>query len=254
MQTFKDGVRKLKEGSVDTKLSRFLLEYRITPQSSTGISPAELMFGRRLRTLFDNMHPDLDKKVCDVQLQQAKGHDVRAKAREFVVGDLVYAQNYGQGPKWLPGEIVKKHGSALFTVQLKGGRKARKHTDHAEVADKDHGTPDDNDVLEYPAREDTDQSDTNIEPPESTEPPEQSDPGEQVATLHLRIDLRIANLIPTKITTWMTTSTKTLKESSDKTHLDLDVQVDPGILRIGMVKLFIPTELNNKASLLCYLC
>lgn len=135
------------------------------------------------------MHPDLDKKARDVQLQQAKGHDVRAKEREFVVGDLVYAQNYGQGPKWLPGEIVEKHGSTLFTVQLKDGRKARKHTDQlmaratdAGVADKDPGTPDDNDVLEYPAKEDTDQSDTDVEPPESTEPPEQSDAGEQVAT------------------------------------------------------------------------
>ena len=75
------------------------------------------------------MHPDLDKKARDVQWQQAKGHNVRAKVREFVVGDLVYAQNYGQGPKWLPGEIVEKHGSTLFTVQLKDGRKARKHTD-----------------------------------------------------------------------------------------------------------------------------
>ena len=118
VQTFKNGMRKLKEGSVDRKLSRFLFKYRITPQSSTGISPAELKFGRRLQTLFDNMHPDLDKKVRDVQLQQAKGHDIRAKAREFVVGDLVYAQNYGQGPKWLPGVIVEKHEST-FTVQLK---------------------------------------------------------------------------------------------------------------------------------------
>ena len=163
VQTFKNGMRKLKEGSVDRKLSHFLFKYRITPQSSTGISPAELMFGHRLRTLFYNMHPE---KVRDVQLQQAKRHDVRVKAREFVIGDLVYAQNYRQGPKWLPGVIVEKHEST-FTVQLKDGRKATKRTDHllaratnAEVVDKDPGTPDGNDVLEYPAREDTDQSDT----------------------------------------------------------------------------------------------
>ena len=96
-----------------------------------------------------------------------------------------------------------------------------------------------------------DQSDTDFESPENTEPPEQSDPGEQVATP----EDAMANLIPTKTTTWMTTSTKTIVEinqSSDKTHLDLDVQVDQGAPRIGMV--FVPTELNTKVSLLCYLC
>ena len=70
-----------------------------------------------------------------------------------MVGDLVHAQNYG------PCEIVEKLGSTLFTVQLKDGRKARKHTHqlmarvtNAEVADKDPGTLNGNDVLEYSAR------------------------------------------------------------------------------------------------------
>lgn len=55
VQTFKEGMRKLKEGSVDTKLARFLFIYRITLHSSTGCSPAELMFGRRLRSHLDNL-------------------------------------------------------------------------------------------------------------------------------------------------------------------------------------------------------
>ena len=56
VQTFKSGMKKLSEGSVETKVSRFLFKYRLTPQTSTGVSPSELMFGRRLPhllTIFD---------------------------------------------------------------------------------------------------------------------------------------------------------------------------------------------------------
>ena len=65
VQTFKESMRKLTEGLIDTKLAHFLFKYRITPQGSTGISPAELMFGQYLRTQFDKLHPDLNKKAHD---------------------------------------------------------------------------------------------------------------------------------------------------------------------------------------------
>ena len=129
VQTLKRGLKMLTNGSLDTKLSRFLFKYRITPQSSTGISPAELMFGRRLRSQFDNLHPDLSRKARQTQDQQARGHDVRAKARDFDVGNLVYARNYASGPTWLPGEVVEKHGSSLYTVLRRDGRRVRKHVD-----------------------------------------------------------------------------------------------------------------------------
>ena len=42
VQTFKQRMKKQGDGSVNTKLARFLLSYRITPQSTTGESPAQL--------------------------------------------------------------------------------------------------------------------------------------------------------------------------------------------------------------------
>jgi len=45
VQTFKKGFKKMSEGSVQEKISRFLFSYCITPQTSTGISPAELLMG-----------------------------------------------------------------------------------------------------------------------------------------------------------------------------------------------------------------
>ena len=44
VQTFEEGMKKMNGGSVETRVSRFLARYRITPQTSTGVSPAELLY------------------------------------------------------------------------------------------------------------------------------------------------------------------------------------------------------------------
>ena len=49
VRTFKGGVKNLNKGDIHTKLARFLFSYRITPRSTTGVSPAQLQMGRRLR-------------------------------------------------------------------------------------------------------------------------------------------------------------------------------------------------------------
>ncbi|XP_038635087.1 uncharacterized protein K02A2.6-like, partial [Scyliorhinus canicula] len=48
VQTLKAGLKKQLAASKDTKLSRWLFDYRTTPHSTTGIPPAELLMGRRL--------------------------------------------------------------------------------------------------------------------------------------------------------------------------------------------------------------
>ena len=45
VKTIKEGIRKMSEGSLLDKVSRFLFHYRLTPQSTTGKAPAELMMG-----------------------------------------------------------------------------------------------------------------------------------------------------------------------------------------------------------------
>ena len=49
-KTFKEGMKKMNERSVETRVSRFLARYRITLQTSTGVSPAELLLGRKTRS------------------------------------------------------------------------------------------------------------------------------------------------------------------------------------------------------------
>ncbi len=86
-------------------LNRALFSYRITPQSTTGPSPAEMMMGRKLRCTLDLIHPDLKKKVESKQASQKTHHDKHTKERNFATGDSIYTKNYGCGPKWIPGLI-----------------------------------------------------------------------------------------------------------------------------------------------------
>ena len=96
VQTFKNAVKKL-DGPIEVRLSKFLFKYRITPQTTTGVSPAQLLMGRRLRTHLDLLHPDT---VSGVNEKQEKSIPGRAP-RQFRVGERVYAKNF-HGPKWIP--------------------------------------------------------------------------------------------------------------------------------------------------------
>ena len=69
VQTFKGAVTKL-EGPMEVRISKFLFKYRVTPQTTTGLAPAQLLMGRRLRTHLDLLHPDTSQKVRDKQQKE----------------------------------------------------------------------------------------------------------------------------------------------------------------------------------------
>ena len=48
---------------IQERLSKFLLTYRLTPHSTTGIAPEKILMGRRPHCLLDNLCPDLSLKV-----------------------------------------------------------------------------------------------------------------------------------------------------------------------------------------------
>ena len=129
VQTFKEGMKRIKEGSLNTRVSRFLFKYRLIPHSSTGVSPAELMFGRKLRSQLDLIKPDAGKEARKAQDRQRKGHDAHAKPRSFVVSEAVYTRNYARGSRWLAGTVVENEGPVLVHVKLTDGRILRRHVD-----------------------------------------------------------------------------------------------------------------------------
>ena len=129
VQVVKQGLKKLSTGTMQDRLSRFLFQYRLTPHSTTGISPAEMLVGRRIRSRLDTLRPSLEKRVQEKQLRQKQYHDMHARSREFTPGDDIYLRNRRPGQKWLAGTILKSTGPVSYSVQLKDGRVIRCHQD-----------------------------------------------------------------------------------------------------------------------------
>ena len=130
VQSFKAAMKRMKDGSVETKLSRFLMRYRITPHATTGVPPAQLLFNRLPRSRFDGVRPSVESRVHTKQLDQKRRHDQHAKERKFNVGDPVYVKNFAGGPKWLPGTVVKSRGQLHYEVRLSDDRLCNRHIDH----------------------------------------------------------------------------------------------------------------------------
>ena len=129
VQTFKTCMKKLAGGSLQDRVNSFLFKYRTTPQTTTGISPAELLMGRKLRTHLDLLVPDIGERVRKRQNLQKHSRDLHAKDRQFQESDPVMAKNFTQGPLWITGKIVRKSGTATFLVELSDGRVIRRHAD-----------------------------------------------------------------------------------------------------------------------------
>ena len=126
---FKEGLKKTTIGTVQDRIARLLFSYRITPHTTTGLSPSEMLFGRKLRSRLDLLKPDLQQNVQAKQLKQKADRDRRCRPRHFEEGESVFAKNYASGEKWLPGTIASRKGPVSFEVELSNGRKCRRHQD-----------------------------------------------------------------------------------------------------------------------------
>ena len=131
VQSFKQGLKRTTGKSIQDRLSRFLFQYRTTPHSTTGVPPSELLMGRRLRTRFDLLYPDISRKVESQQFRQKLGHDNSKPLRSFQTGDLVYVENFTSSPpKWMPGKVVKVTGPLSYQVEVESGAVIRRHVDN----------------------------------------------------------------------------------------------------------------------------
>ena len=61
--TFKKSFKSLEGPDTKLKLNRLLFHYRTTPHSSTGVSPAEKLMKRRLRTPFYQLKPSHGQRM-----------------------------------------------------------------------------------------------------------------------------------------------------------------------------------------------
>jgi transposase InsO family protein len=127
VRTFKEGMRHLKGEDVQKFIEQFLFRYRVTPHTTTGRSPAELMFGRKARTIFDLLHPagDVKAKVQAKQLQMSQR--VKPRPEIFAPGEHVIVKMFGRGPKWQSAVITKPLGAVMYLCKLQDGTTVRRH-------------------------------------------------------------------------------------------------------------------------------
>lgn len=183
VQLVKKGLKKEKEGTMSSRIARVLMAYRTTPQSTTGMTPSDLLQGRRIRTRLDLLKPNVNERVEHRQFQQKLAHDSSAKQRAFQKGDSVYAQNFGTGSKWVSAVIQEVAGPVSFLVKLQDGRIMRRHQDHLRrrLATPEQEVPAD-DMQNRPSQEET-TVDIEIEIPGApTVPPPASDPTDTEST------------------------------------------------------------------------
>ena len=64
------------------------------------------------------------------QQQQNLYHDNSAWIRQSNIGDKVYVQNFGQGQRWLLGQIQEVIGPVFILIELVDGNFLRRHQDH----------------------------------------------------------------------------------------------------------------------------
>ena len=133
VQTFKNGFGGQKSGSVQSRVSRFLFKYRVTPHTTTMKSPAELFLGRQMRTHMDTLRPDLRERVERRQLAQKRSADRGTRERHCEPGDAVYVSAVDrlcgmEGVRWLPAVVVSRKSTEVV-VRLLDGKILRRHVD-----------------------------------------------------------------------------------------------------------------------------
>lgn len=96
----KEGLKKSSKDSLQTQLSRFLFRYRLTPHSTTGVAPSELLLGRCPHSHLDLVKPDLQQHVQSKQFTQAAQRGGKEE-KDFESGSSVLAKNFSTGKPWL---------------------------------------------------------------------------------------------------------------------------------------------------------
>ncbi len=135
VQSFKTAMKaSMNSGiSMTHRLANFLLTYRSTPHATTGVSPSSLFLHRCIRTRFDMLRPDPGAKVNQEQSRQKEAHDLRAKSREFFIGQSVMVKNLRPGPDWVPGVIVECLGPVSYLVETHDKMMWKRHVDQGFV-------------------------------------------------------------------------------------------------------------------------
>ncbi|CAH8561864.1 unnamed protein product [Schistosoma margrebowiei] len=111
VDTFKRALMKSKgEGTTVETLQNFLFVYRTTPMLPQQKSPAEILMGRKLRTIHSLMCP---------RTTPPPSHTKSQKLPAYEVGCPVFARDYraNHGP-WIEARVVGRLGQVMYEVKV----------------------------------------------------------------------------------------------------------------------------------------
>ena len=160
IQSFKQALRK---SSLPPKeaLQEFLMQYRRIPFAS-GLSPSELLNGRRIRTKIDTLVPSIPHLLQGRQSRQSRQASKHSNAEDsevvskvehhYSLGDPCYALYFGprrdRDPRWVPAIVTKVHGTRSVNVRvIPRGPTWRRHFDQLRPR---YGSDQDDDPCEIP--------------------------------------------------------------------------------------------------------
>ena len=121
-----------KQISIEIALNNFLFDYRIAVHNTTNIAPAELMFGRSLRTKLDLLKPtpkDNSNKVL-----------IPIQKRKFNINDNVMIRNYSNPneDRWEPAIISNVLGPRTYICLTKNSKTIKRHIDQIRTRNIDN--------------------------------------------------------------------------------------------------------------------
>ena len=115
VQTFKQAMKSALTdgGSLNQKITCFLLQYRNAVHATTNESPAKLLLGRQLRSRLDLIKPNTRDTVEKKQFESF----TEPKRSQFSEGEKVMVRDYRENTnKWTDAKITEKSGPLSYKV------------------------------------------------------------------------------------------------------------------------------------------
>ena len=111
VDTFKRALKKAKGFDTEEKnIQTFRMIYRITPSQNIkgNLSPAEIMYARKIRSVFDRLLPSRKKNYIKI----------KTNYKSYKEGDKILFRNYRAGKYfWEDGIVIRRIGRVIYIIQ-----------------------------------------------------------------------------------------------------------------------------------------
>ncbi|XP_026747201.1 uncharacterized protein K02A2.6-like [Trichoplusia ni] len=186
-----------KDSSV--RLLKYLMDYRNSVHTTTGLSPAQLVFGHKLRSRLDLINPkssapsspSVSDHVKNQQCMQTKQQG-KNKEKNFEISDIVLYKRFVNKASytWCKGIILKRIGKVLYLVKdLKNSESYKRHINQLRLYKGTRNNNEQEALLNLPGSSGLSSSPPPSPPPTPLPPPSPSSASSGTAVPQPELDL-----------------------------------------------------------------